>query len=176
MPLTRRAFLASLAAASAASIALPRFGLAQSGLLTKPIPSSGEKLPLVGLGSWITFNVGDDPVARDACAAVMQVFFAEGGRMIDSSPMYGSAQEVIGYGLKKLNATGKVFSADKVWTGGDGPEQIAESERRWGVQRFDLLQVHNLLSWEKHLDTLFAMKASGKLRYRHHHIARPPSS
>ena len=165
MPLTRRAFLASLAAASAASIALPRFGLAQSGLLTKPIPSSGEKLPLVGLGSWITFNVGDDPVARDACAAVMQAFFAEGGRMINSSPMYGSAQEVIGYGLKKLNATDEVFSADKVWTGGDGPGQIAESERRWGVQRFDLLQVHNLLSFEKHLDTLFAMKAAGKLRY-----------
>lgn len=95
----------------------------------------------------------------------MQAFFDEGGRMIDSSPMYGSAQEVIGYGLKKLGDTTKVFSADKVWTGGDGPEQIAESERRWGVQRFDLLQVHNLLSWEEHLDTLFAMKEAGKLRY-----------
>ena len=165
MLLTRRSFLASLAATGVASLPLPRFGLAQTGLLTKPIPSSGEELPLVGLGSWITFNVGDDPVARDACADVMRVFFSEGGRLIDSSPMYGSAQEVIGYGLKKLGDTSKVFSADKVWTGGDGPEQIKQSRARWGVQRFDLLQVHNLLSWEKHLDTLFAMKAAGKLRY-----------
>jgi len=68
-------------------------------VLTRPIPSTGEAMPLVGLGSWITFNVGDDPVARDSCANVMRAFFESGGRMIDSSPMYGSAQDVIGYGL-----------------------------------------------------------------------------
>jgi diketogulonate reductase-like aldo/keto reductase len=124
-------------------------------------------LPLVGLGTWITFNVGNDPVARDACAEVMRAFFAAGGRMIDSSPMYGSSQAVIGYGLKKLGVPEGLFSADKVWTsaGARGPAQIEASRRLWGVPRFDLLQVHNLLSWEAHLRTLFAMKEAKQLRY-----------
>ena len=72
-------------------------------------------MPVIGLGSWITFNVGNDRVARDACAEVMRNFFDAGGRMIDSSPMYGSSQEVIGYGLAKLGKPPRVFSADKVW-------------------------------------------------------------
>ena len=71
-------------------------------------------MPLVGLGSWITFNVGDDPVAREACAEVMRAFFDAGGRMIDSSPMYGSSQKVIGHGVAKLKPA-RLFSADKVW-------------------------------------------------------------
>ncbi|MEX0880952.1 MAG: aldo/keto reductase [Thermoanaerobaculia bacterium] len=136
-------------------------------MLTRPIPSSGEVLPLVGLGSWMTFNVGDDVAARDSCAEVMRAFFAEGGRLIDSSPMYGSSQEVIGYGLRKLGHPKQLFSADKVWisSGAKGPGQIEESRRRWGIPRFDLLQVHNVMAWEGHLPTLFAMKAAGKLRY-----------
>jgi diketogulonate reductase-like aldo/keto reductase len=147
---------------------LPRAASAQpGGVLTKPIPSSGEALPLVGLGSWITFNVGDDPVARDACAQVMRAFFAAGGRMIDSSPMYGSSQKVIGYGFAKLDRPAGLFSADKVWisSGARGPAQIEASRRAWGIPRFDLLQVHNLLSWEQHLGTLLAMRAAGQLRY-----------
>ncbi len=121
----------------------------------------------MGLGTSRTFNVGEDAAARNQCAEVMKVFFAEGGRLIDSSPMYGSSPDVIGYGLAKLGHPKALFSADKVWvnSGAKGPEQIAESERRWGVQQFDLLQVHNLMSWEEHLPTLFAMKAAGKLRY-----------
>ena len=165
MHLNRRTLLGSIAATTAAAALRPAIVLSQTGPETKPIPSTGEKLPLVGLGSWITFNVGNDPIARDACAEVMRAFFAKGGRLIDSSPMYGSAQEVIGYGLKALGETANVFSADKVWTGGDGPAQIEESRAHWGVRRLDLLQVHNLLSWEAHLDTLFAMKEAGKLRY-----------
>ena len=167
MTLTRRQMLGTLAAAGSALLLRPDAGLAGTEPLTKPIPSSGEALPLVGLGSWITFNVGDDPQARDACTEVMRVFFEEGGRMIDSSPMYGSAQEVIGYGLAKLGHPQALFSADKVWisSGDDGPAQIEQSRKHWGVPRFDLLQVHNLLAWEEHLDTLFAMKADGKLRY-----------
>ncbi|MGE0240217.1 MAG: aldo/keto reductase [Parvibaculaceae bacterium] len=135
--------------------------------LLRTIPSSGETLPAIGLGSWITFNVGDDPVLRDECAEVMAAFFAAGGRMIDSSPMYGSAQPVIGHGLKKLGAAQSLFSADKVWTSSaeDGPVQIEQSRSFWGVPRFDLVQVHNLLAWEAHLDTLFAMKADGRVRY-----------
>jgi diketogulonate reductase-like aldo/keto reductase len=167
MPVSRRSFLASLAAAGSAAL-LPGAGAhAQAAPLTKPIPSSGEALPLVGLGSWITFNVGADPAALDNCAEVMRAFFADGGRMIDSSPMYGSAQAVIGYGLNTLGHPQALFSADKVWTssGDDGGAQIEASRAHWGIARFDLLQVHNLVSWEQHLETLFAMKQAGKLRY-----------
>jgi len=124
-------------------------------------------MPLVGLGTWITFNVGNDRVARDACAEVMRAFFAEGGRMIDSSPMYASSQDVIGYGLAKLGKPAALFSAEKVWisSAARGRAQIEASRGKWGVGRFDLMQVHNLLSWEEHLETLFAMKAAGQLRY-----------
>jgi diketogulonate reductase-like aldo/keto reductase len=165
--LTRRSLLGGLAA-TAAAVLRPSAALSQQrAVFTRPIPSSGEALPVIGLGSWITFNVGDDVAARDGCTGVMRAFFGAGGRMIDSSPMYGSSQKVIGYGLGKLNQPSGLFSADKVWIspGSRGPGQIAASRRYWGVPRFDLLQVHNLLSWEEHLRTLFAMKAAGEVRY-----------
>jgi diketogulonate reductase-like aldo/keto reductase len=166
---TRRGLLTSATAVAGASVlAWPTPAPArQYPILTKPIPSSGEALPVVGLGTWITFNVGNDPVARDSCAEVMGAFFAAGGRMIDSSPMYGSSQPVIGYGLGKLKQPQALFSAEKVWisSAARGPAQIEASRRAWNVPRFDLLQVHNLLSWEAHLRTLFAMKAEGQLRY-----------
>ncbi len=166
MPLNRREVLGSLALTGAAAL-LPELALAQTKPLTRPIPSSGEAMPIVGLGTWITFNVGDDPVARDDRTKIMRAFFEAGGRLIDSSPMYGSAQPVIGYGLEKLGHPKPLFSADKVWTseGDEGPEQIEASRAHWGVDRFDLLQVHNLVAWEKHLETLFAMKEAGKLRH-----------
>ncbi|MCC6470917.1 MAG: aldo/keto reductase [Alphaproteobacteria bacterium] len=134
---------------------------------SRPIKPGGEAVPVVGLGSWITFNVGNDRQGRDACAEVMRAFFASGGRMIDSSPMYGSSQAVIGAGLKKLGMPGVLFAATKVWTasGASGPAQIEESRLLWGVEKFDLLQVHNILAWEKHLETLRAMKAAGRVRY-----------
>jgi diketogulonate reductase-like aldo/keto reductase len=166
--LNRRRLLHALGAAGAAAVFRPAAAGAEPGsVLTRPIPSSKEPLPLVGLGSWITFNVGDDPVARDACVEVMRAFFETGGRLIDCSPMYGSSQRVIGYGLRKLAHPEQVFSADKVWTssGSRGPTQIEASRRFWGVPRFDLMQVHNLLSWEEHLRTLTAMKAQGQIRH-----------
>jgi len=162
---TRRRLLGAIAAAVMLG---PTAGLArQGGPVMRVIPSSGEALPVVGLGSWITFNVGDDRTARGACAEVMRQFFQAGGRLIDSSPMYGSAQEVIGYGLAKLGRPAALFAADKVWIadGAAGPAQIAASRQHWGIERFDLLQVHNLVAWEEHLPTLFAMKAAGQLRY-----------
>ena len=163
---TRRAVISGLAAAGVFSVLPTHRAAAQPAtVLTRAIPSSGEAVPLVGLGSWITFNVGEDPVLRAECTDVMRAFFAAGGRMIDSSPMYGSSQAVIGHGLAALGRPERLFSADKVWTSGDGAEQIAESERRWGVQSFDLLQVHNLVAWEEQLELLFAMKAEGSLRY-----------
>jgi diketogulonate reductase-like aldo/keto reductase len=165
----RRLLLSSLGAAGAAATFLgPSASTAQQGSpLIRSIPATGEALPVVGLGSWVTFNVGDDPVARDACAEVMRAFFEAGGRLIDCSPMYGSSQAVIGYGLRRLGEWPNLFAADKVWTssGARGPAQIEASRRHWGVPRFDLLQVHNLLSWEEHLRTLFAMKAAGQVRY-----------
>ncbi len=163
----RRRLLRALPALGATSLLTRPLQAAPAALITRAIPSSGEALPVVGLGSWITFNVGRDEVARNACAEVMRRFFADGGRMIDSSPMYGSAQSVIGHGLTRLGAAARVFSADKVWigSGARGPGQIEESRGLWGVPRFDLLQVHNLLGWQEHLPTLFAMKAAGRLRY-----------
>jgi diketogulonate reductase-like aldo/keto reductase len=166
--LSRRTLLASVIAAGAASVLRPLTqGTRPGSILTRPVPSTGEKLPLVGLGSWITFNVGNDAAGRDSCAEVMRAFFHDGGRLIDSSPMYGSSQEVIGYSLHKLGNPLQLFSADQVWIseGARGPEQVEESRRHWGVPRFDLLQVHNLMSWEEHLPKLFAMKAAGRLRY-----------
>lgn len=168
--LTRRTLISSLAAAGAASLVRPLSVTptpSRSPILTRAIPSSAERIPLIGLGSSITFNVGDDVAARNARAEVLRAFFQDGGRLIDSSPMYGSSQEVIGYGLRKLGNPRQVFSADKVWTpsGASGPGQIEESRAHWNVSRFDLLQVHNLVSWEEHLATLFAMKAAGRLRY-----------
>jgi diketogulonate reductase-like aldo/keto reductase len=162
---TRRQALGGLGALGAGLA--PSWVSAAPPLLNKPVPSSGERLPAVGLGSWITFNVGHDPQARDACVEVMRAFFEDGGRVIDSSPMYGSSQPVIGQGLARLGRTANVFSAEKVWigSGARGAQQIEASLRFWGLPRFDLLQVHNLLAWEEHLPTLFAMKAAGQLRY-----------
>jgi diketogulonate reductase-like aldo/keto reductase len=172
MHATRRALLTRLPG-WATALCWPTLAAAQTApaVATKPIPSSGERLPVVGLGTWITFNVGKDRIAQDACAEVMQAFFAAGGRMVDSSPMYGSSQATIGHGLARLGASkAPVFSAEKVWISsskGDirGPEQIEQSRRLWGLPKFDLLQVHNLLDWEVHLPTLLAMKAAGRLRY-----------
>jgi len=162
----RRDVIGAIAALSVAAVPAH----AQEPGAMRTIPSSGERIPAVGLGSWITFNVGRDRALRSRCVAVMKAFFDGGGRLIDSSPMYGSSQEVIGEGLAQLGRVGGVFAADKVWTGSgaSGPEQIEATRRHWGVPRFDLLQVHNLLAWRAHLATLQAMKAGaapGPLRY-----------
>lgn len=163
--LSRRHFLAGASAALSTPF-LPEIARSATPLM-RTVPSSGEQVPAVGLGSWITFNVGNDPVLRASSAEVMRVFLDAGGRIIDSSPMYGSAQDVIGAGLEKLGRTGDVFSADKVWTGDleEGAAQIEQSRAYWGVPRFDLVQVHNLVGWEGHLDTLAAMKEAGQVRY-----------
>ncbi len=165
---SRRAFLAALAVAPLSFLTLPGNSPAEDGQpLVKPIPSTGEPLPVIGMGTWITFNVGDDPVARDVRTDVLRVFFAAGGGMIDSSPMYGTAEAVVGDCLARLDRPKGLFSATKVWTSStaEGLEQIAASGRLWGLQRLDLLQVHNLVNWKGHLETLSAMKADGKVRY-----------
>lgn len=155
------------ALAGAAAPAALQAQRADGGPARKTIPSSGRALPVVGLGSWITFNVGDDPVARAACTEVVRAFFAAGGGMIDSSPMYGSSQAVIGHALAQLAPAPGLFAADKVWTASAAraPAQIEASRQHWGVPRFDLLQVHNLLGWETQLPLLFEMKAAGRVGY-----------
>jgi diketogulonate reductase-like aldo/keto reductase len=165
---SRRALLAALAALPTAGVLHTRV-LASSWQepLVAAVPSSGEEIPVIGLGSWITFNVGRSPAAIGNVAAVMKAFFEEGGRMIDSSPMYGSSQAAIGQALKQIEAPSNLLATDKVWTSGkaDGIEQINETARRWQRDKFSLLQVHNLADWEAHLGTLFQMKAEGALRY-----------
>lgn len=157
----RRVLLQTLPALASAGA----WGQAAPAPLTRAVPSSGEAIPLIGLGSWITFNVGSDPAARAQCTEVMRQFFAAGGRLIDSSPMYGSSQKVIGEGLRAIGAGARLLAADKVWTSGDGAAQIEASRRHWQVPQFALLQVHNLLAWEKQLPLLMEMKARGRLRY-----------
>jgi diketogulonate reductase-like aldo/keto reductase len=168
--ISRRQWLAGSAAAAAAAVwpcqASASTGPA-TGVLTRPIPARGEELPLVGLGSWITFNVGNDEAARNACTEVVRAFFAAGGRLIDCSPMYGSSQPTIGHALAQLGRPAALFSAEKVWIGdaAAGAKQMEASRAFWGVPRFDLMQVHNLLAWQDHLPRLLAMKAAGQLRY-----------
>lgn len=165
MSINRRELVqGALGAFAAMGFAAP--ALAGTGPDVRAIPATGELIPAVGLGSWITFNVGEDPVLRDESAAVIDAFLRDGGGVIDSSPMYGSAQAVIGHGLARSDRRGAAFAADKVWTdAADGPAQIAETGARWGRERFDLLQVHNLMDWEAHLPLLFEMKAAGRVRY-----------
>jgi diketogulonate reductase-like aldo/keto reductase len=165
--LTRRELMKTLAALCASTLVPATRAASREQLISKPVPSSGEAMPVIGLGSSRTFNVGDDIDARNNCTAVIRHFLDTGGRMIDSSPMYGSSQPVIGYALDMLGKPGGVFSADKVWisTPDQGRRQMEASRRYWGVPRFDLMQVHNLVAWQAHLQTLYEMKATGSIRY-----------
>lgn len=164
----RRDFLHSLAYASVITpfMCSPVFA-SQNKLLMKMIPSTKEYIPSVGMGTWITFNVGSSKRLRDARLEVLKTFFAMGGGMIDSSPMYGSAEEVLGYCLERLGYPESLFSATKVWTSDEerGAGDIARSQKLWGVKSFDLVQVHNLVAWKAHLKTLRKLKQEGIVRY-----------
>ena len=131
-------------------------------MIQRPIPSSGEQLPAIGLGSWQTFDT--DTVAP--LQPVIDRFLALGGRMIDSSPMYGKAEAAIGTMLASTTGP-KPFLATKVWTRGqdDGIAQMTRSFERMGTKVMDLMQIHNLVDWRAHLATLRAWKAEGKIRY-----------
>jgi diketogulonate reductase-like aldo/keto reductase len=161
--LTRRAVLRLMAAAAAA----PASAGAASPMLQRPIPSSGETIPAVGLGTWRTFDVGTAPADRAPLEEVLQRFVALGGRVVDSSPMYGAAESVLGDLGAALGLTDRLFLATKVWTSGReaGTAQMEQSLRRLRTARLDLLQVHNLLDWRTHLGTLRAWKQAGRIRY-----------
>ena len=168
---SRREFLRVAAgAAMAAWIPLQssRGRATEPAMSTRPIPSSGQRIPVIGLGSARTFDV--DPADTDAMRpllGVMRAFRAGGGRVVDSSPMYGHAEDVIGTLARELRITGDLFTATKVWTRGRqaGIEQLQRSARRIGVKRLDLIQVHNLVDLHTQLDTLKRWRDEGRVRY-----------
>jgi diketogulonate reductase-like aldo/keto reductase len=165
--ITRRLILKLIAAGAAGVTLNPALAAAPTGMLRKPIPSSGERIPVIGMGTWKTFNVGDDRELRLARTRVLEEFFRHGGGMVDCSPMYGSSGEVMGFALEQLGTTEPLFSAEKVWTD-DGSEtraEVAELESTWDVAPFDLMQIHNLVAWQEHLETLQEMKQQGSVRY-----------
>jgi aryl-alcohol dehydrogenase-like predicted oxidoreductase len=158
---------------AAAMLALPASELfAESAtsklpLIQKKIPSSGELLPVIGMGTSRTFNKDDDPESMAKLTAVIQAFFAAKGMVIDSSPMYGSAEARVGDVLRSMKNHPKVFAATKVWTRGreQGISDMLESAQRMNVKNFDLISVHNLVDWKTQLDTLKNWKKEGKVRY-----------
>lgn len=162
----QRRQLLQLLSVSPLLAATPALLASNDGLIRKPIPASGEMIPVIGMGTWITFNVGNNPRARAARTEVLKTFFELGGGMVDSSPMYGSAEDVMGDALSQLGLEKPpMFSATKVWTSGDGKQQIQDSFDLWRLRQFDLFQVHNLLNWEEHLPYLLELKRQGKIRY-----------
>jgi diketogulonate reductase-like aldo/keto reductase len=132
----------------------------------REIPSSGEMLPVVGLGTWQQFDVGSG-ASRAPLKKVLQALVDAGGSVVDSSPMYGRAEAVVGELSRELGITDRIFGATKVWTRGrrDGIAQMEASIEKMNQAPMDLMQVHNLVDWRTHLDTLSAWKADGRVRY-----------
>ena len=163
-PLSRRAVLRLMVAAAAAG---PARAGAASAIRQSPIPSSGERIPTVGVGTWRTFDVGASAAERAPLKEVLRQFVGLGGRVVDSSPMYGAAESVVGDLATDLAITDKLFLATKVWTRGRdaGVSQMEQSLRRLRTRRIDLMQIHNLLDWRTHLRTLRDWKQAGRIRY-----------
>ena len=165
--LSRRKFLQVLALLGSASAGLPLVAQGSKSMLMKAIPSSGEKIPVIGMGSSGTFEIGDNQKARAKLTKVLQTFFDQGGTVIDTSPMYGSSEQVLGALLVNVQNTQSMFMATKVWTQGR-EEGIAQMQRSMALLRrpiLDLIQIHNLLDWETHWKTLRQWKQQGKVRY-----------
>lgn len=165
--LNRRKFLKLLGVAGFTIASSRTLHAIPQSPITRTIPSSSKTIPVIGMGTWLTFSIGDDSASRAVRVEILREFFNRGGVVIDSSPMYGSSQEVIGYCLQRLSNTGNLFAATKVWTPGRwlGIRQMVASLRLWGTVRFDLMQVHNLLDSKNHLPTLQEWKEQGRIRY-----------
>ena len=159
-----------LGAAGAATLLCPteeKSAMAAEEMITRPIPSSGEAMPVIGLGTWQAFDVGNNAAAHMPLKEVLTRFTGAGGRMIDTSPMYGSAETVVGDLVAEMGLRPRVFLATKVWTSGKeaGIAQMRRSAERLKSPVLDLIQIHNLLDWRTHLATLRDMKAKGQVRY-----------
>ena len=171
LPMSRAEFL-RLAAASAAGLILGAPARAadrtpSTAMRTRPIPATGEALPVIGCGTYVGFDVARDSAEYQRLPGVLQALFGAGGAVIDSSPMYGRAETVTGELLAAAGSHAKAFLATKVWTRGraEGIRQMEESLRRLRVERLDLMQIHNLIDWQTHLATLRDWKAAGRVRY-----------
>ena len=136
-------------------------------VIKRPIPRSGEPLPVVGLGTWQTFDVGPNASERAELKAVLQLLIERGANVVDSSPMYGRAERVVGDLAADLGIHPKLFIATKVWTSGReaGIRQMENSFRLLRTERIDLMQVHNLLDLATHVKTLREWKIEGRIRY-----------
>lgn len=159
----RRRALRLLSGLSAALAVRP----ARAEVALRRIPASGESLPAIGLGTWQTFDAGGDAAARAPLQEVLRLFAAGGGRLVDSSPMYGTSESVVGDLAAELGLQATLFYATKVWTSGrdEGIRQMEQSLRRLRVARMDLMQVHNLVDAATHLKTLADWKQRGRVRY-----------
>lgn len=169
MPNTsRRGLLQGLCAAAAWLALRPRVLRAmESQTIKKTIPASGEELSVIGMGTSRTFDAGSDPALLDQLTGVLQAFFDHGGQVIDSSPMYGSAEQVLGDLLQRVDSRDGLFAATKVWIYGRkaGIEQMQASMDKMGLKSMDLMQIHNMRDWKTHIDTLRKWKEEGKIRY-----------
>jgi diketogulonate reductase-like aldo/keto reductase len=136
-------------------------------ILERRIPSTGESIPVVGLGTWQAFDVAGDAAATAQARDALAAFTKRGGRVVDTSPMYGSSEAVVGRLAADLGGPGLLFVATKVWTSGRqaGIRQMDASMAKLGVERLDLMQVHNLVDVATHLATLADWKASGRVRH-----------
>jgi len=164
----RRQFLRLLLGWGSAVLINPSLSaLPLTKFIQRRIPATGEILPAIGMGSWQTFDVGEDEIENQIRLEVLRAFFNYGGKLVDSSPMYGSSEAVIGYCLEKIKNKTPLFSATKVWMQGQwlGKKQMEDSRKLWGVDRFDLMQIHNMVDWQDHLETLKEWKHIGKIRY-----------
>src|SRR3954464_9795260 len=162
--LSRSTFLQLAGAAAVAPSALAQAGARRH---TRKIPSTQEALPVIGCGTWQTFDVGPSPAERAPLGEVLDALFAGGGSVVDSSPMYGRAEGVVGDLLAAAGSRGRAFLATKVWTRGR-TEGIAQMERSMALlktDRIDLMQIHNLVDWGTQLATLRDWKAQGRIRY-----------
>jgi len=157
----RREFLGALAGLAVSGAA------AGAAMHARRIPASGEALPVIGVGTWQTFDVGADAAQRATLQEVLKILFDAGGRLVDSSPMYGSSEAVVGDLCAALGICEPLFLASKVWTQGreEGARQMQRSIERMRAGRIDLLQVHNLVDVETHTRTLLAWKAEQRVRY-----------
>lgn len=166
--LRRRRLLQALATLALPFPFLKIGSAAETSSIKHTIPTTGERICAIGMGSWLSFGIDpDDSQEMTTRTAVLKTFFEMGGQLIDSSPMYGSSEEVIGKALEQLGRPAGLFAATKVWTSGwqAGIRQMERSRLLWGVEHFDLMQVHNLLDWQTHLATLKEWKEDGRIRY-----------
>jgi diketogulonate reductase-like aldo/keto reductase len=136
-------------------------------MLTRPIPQTKEPIPVIGLGTWQTFDVDNERAGLDQRKEVLRILLEAGGKVIDSSPMYGRAEAVVGNLLTEMKAHDRTFLATKVWTSGEaaGIAQMKSSAAKLQAPAIDLMQIHNLVDWRTHLRTLRAWKEQKKFRY-----------